>query len=163
MVHETRLDAKIAAVNNAHDYASKLYETLTPFFSQYVGQKIYKGDGTLLKRISDAMPAFPETGLSRFQLHTYGDRSDYSLAWTIKTAESVKERDDYNTAIYYETTVYIGDVRDGVLEKIKIKAPYRSDFTSEEVLSKIQDVKAAEKRLSEAQSAMWPFKENDSY
>lgn len=169
MVHPTPLAAKVAAANNAHAYALKLYPALADFFADFVGVKIEKVDGTLLKKIADALEkVFPETGVPSTRLHVYRHTSNYSLAWTVKACESSPGKnsrpgDEYQIANYYEITVYIGDMRDGVLTKISNPPTLRTDYTVEHVNECFAAVKAAEKALSDARSALWPFKESDTY
>lgn len=164
MIHPTQLAAKVAARNNAHAYALRLYPVLSDFFRGYVGCKILKADGTLLKKIADAIPAQPEPGVSGVQLHVYRSTSSYSLAWTVKACETFPARyGDCQIASYYEVTVYIGDMRGDVLTKISDPPTWlRTDYTVEEVEKARLAYAEAKKKADDARSALGDFGEYDA-
>jgi hypothetical protein len=132
---------------------------LREFFAPYVGCKIIKADGTLLKAIKDQMPEMPSTP----RLHVYRNSSDYTLGWTVKTCVS----DDRGHAQYYDITVYVGDMGNNFEGKghllAKLSSPFeaRTDFTVEEVEGKRQRYKEVKKIADDAFSALHPFGEND--
>lgn len=167
MTHPTPLAAKVAARNNAHAYALKLFPVLAEFWAGYVGQKIENNDGTIAKRIKDKMPAFPETGKTQFELSVYRHTSDYSLAWTVKACECHPGRnsrpgDTYQIANYYEVTVYVGDMRNGVLTAIKDAPTYlRTDYTVEGVEKAREAYKVAKAAADAARSELGDFGEYD--
>jgi hypothetical protein len=148
----SKLEARIKAVNAANAYAMELYDTLSAVFAPLVGSKIEKVDGDLLARIKSQVPALPCTPA----LHVYRDRSPYSLRYVVKTCEVHQ-----GSAYYHEASVYVGDMRDGVLTKLCDRPDYRTDYTSAEVVANRAAYEAARKVYEDARSALHPFGEYD--
>ena len=67
-----------------------------------------------------------------------------------------------NSCLYYETTVYIGDIQNGVLTKIGSPYKGRMDYTPEEITKKREELKQAEAAFNTARSNLYPFNERDS-
>src|SRR5581483_4429100 len=98
------LKAKVKAVNAAHKHAIVLHQALTEVFRPLVGQQVLKATGDLLQKVEKLLPPnLTQVGL--FGLHVYRHRSDYSLAWTVKTCEQIEGA---GSCLYYEHTVYVG-------------------------------------------------------
>lgn len=146
------LAARVKGVNRAHDYANKLYARLVPTFKPMVGTKIFKVDGTLLQKIKEQLPELPCTP----GLHVHKNSSDYSLSFSVRTSEDVN-----GLAYYHSVSVYIGDVRNGVLEKIANPHEFRTDFTVEEIAEKRTKYNLAKQAYDNAKSALFPFGEYD--
>lgn len=151
MSDNLRIEARVKARNRANEEANRLQALLIPFFAPYVGQKILKADGTLLQKIKDKMPALEDAQVPG--RHIYRQTSDYTLGWTVKT----NEMDSEHTCTYAETTAYIGDLRNGVLEAIAKGHTHRTDWTVAEVQAVREQIRAAENALSEARSKLGPF------
>lgn len=167
MTHPDATTAKVAAVNNAHAYGAKLYAVLAEFFRPYVGQKIENADGSIPVRIKKLMPAFPDADLPEYRLMVHRHLSNYSLAWTIRTCEqspppswSNPALGAYPTSHSYDVTVYVGNMRNGVLSDIYKAPDHRWDYTPEGVLAARQALRAAQEKVSEAKAALWPFGES---
>jgi hypothetical protein len=141
--------AKVKAVNAANAYGIELYKQLVPIFTPLVGEKIFKASGGLLAKYEKHLPEFPNT----VPLSVYRNMSDYSLAWVVKTCEMVGEY----SCLYYEALVYIGGLRNGVLEDISGPFEGRTDWTVEEVLVKRENLKNAEAIVSAIRSFLHPF------
>lgn len=160
MTHPNQLAAKVAARNKAHAYAREIYPILAEYFRPFVGQKILKADGTLLKKIADGLPVLPDSSHLHQVYQTTGH--GYSLSWVIRACESFKDDSrGYQSCDYYDRYCYVGDLRDGVLKAISNPPEYRTDYTEEEVLSKREAYRAAKKAFDEAQSALGDFGEYD--
>lgn len=146
------LTAKVAAVNRANEYATRLYAALVEQFAPLVGQKILKADGTLLAKYAGLVPNLPCTP----DLHVYRHSSDYSLAWTVKTCEFMPP----NGCMYHEVTVYVGDLRGQTLEKMAIH-PFagRTDFSVEEITGKRAAYESAKRVADELRNDLYPFGE----
>jgi hypothetical protein len=160
------LTARVAAANLAHAYANKLRTVLRPFFANYVGQKIVKDDGSLLKKVAEKLPAFPDVKGNPGQhehatIMTYRLASNYSLAWTVKVCQPLPP----GTCVYYEITVYVVDfvydTESNVLKKMPDTAGYvemyRTDFDVATIVAGIADYEAKQKAADDAKSALWPF------
>src|SRR3954464_8487714 len=106
------LVAHVEAVNSANKAAMELYPKLAAIFKPLVGQRLVKVSGTeLLKKVEDQLPDFPYN--SRLQI--YKTITNYSLSFTCKTCVNVPSQ---QYCVYKESTVYIGEMRDGVLMSI---------------------------------------------
>jgi hypothetical protein len=162
MANLMKTTARVNAVNRAHAHAKKLYEQLRAIFEPYVGEKVVKQDGTLMAKYAKLLPEFPVTP----RLHVYRHTSDYSLAWTVKTSEPDSgDPNGYHTVTYYEVTVYIGDLRGGVLTELpdRYKPDYlRTDFTVEEVVQKRAEYRRAREVYEKARSEISDFGEYDT-
>lgn len=158
MVHANYLAAKVAVVNNANKYALELYPSLRAIFEPFLGQKIEKADGTLLKKIAELIPDH----ICNTSIHVYRHTSDYSLAWVVKTNESYpNNRGDCHLAVYHETVVYVGHMRSGFLEKFYDAPGFRHDYTVEEIIAKREEYKIAKGIADKCLSALFPFGEYD--
>jgi hypothetical protein len=108
----TPLEARVKAANSCREVASKLYEPLTKVFTDLIGKKICKTDGTLLEKYKKNLEnvLIPNT----HELSIYRHHSDYSLAWSIRACVL-----NGNSGCYYdEVTLYIGVLNDQVLTEI---------------------------------------------
>jgi hypothetical protein len=148
------LTAKVAAVNKANAYALELYDKLAPLFTPLAGKQIFKATGEFLAKVQKLLPELPCT----VPLSVYRRSSDYMLAWTVKTCESIPP----HSCTYHETTVYVGTVHHyAFLTEIAAKPDLRTDYTVEEILAKRETFAAARKIADEAKSALHPFGEGD--
>ncbi len=153
------LTAEVNAVNLANGYANELLPLWRDFFVPLVGQKIVKADGSLLAKLESKLPKFPAVkGRAGQHEHasvmTYRHRSDYSLAWTVKTCWPIPP----HTCTYYERTLYIGDMGGDTLKAMTNHGePWRTDYTVEAAVAAIEAYEAAKKAADEARSACWPF------
>lgn len=157
MAKTSVLDCRVRGVNAANKYAHELFTLLVPIFTPFVGQKIEKADGGLLAKIAKLLPEFP----CGVKLHVYKYQSNYSLVWVVKTCECHDAGNGVGHAYYHETSVYIANVRNGVLESMYPKFEARTDYTVAEVIKNREAYKAAKQLADNAQSALHPFGEYD--
>jgi hypothetical protein len=158
MLHKTALEAKVVAVNGANAHAMKIYPQLRDIFEPLVGCQIDKKDGGFLQSVAKLMPEFPYTTA----LHVYRSHSDYSLMWVVKTCEMYRSsRNDCQLATYYEASVYVGHMRNRVLEKFFDPPTLQSSYTVGDVLKAREKYREAKRIADEARSALDPFGEND--
>jgi len=159
-MNQTVLEARVRGVNKAHDYANQLYSQLRAVFEPFVGQQIFKVDGTLLAKVKKLVDALnlPCT----VSLHVYRHVSDYSLAYTVKTCEVVPtEPGNYGTAYYYEITVYVGEIKGKILTKINKAPNFNTKNRASDVVEARERYKEAKKLADEAHSALYLFGEYD--
>lgn len=149
-----KLNAKVMAVNAAHKAVNAWRPKLIEFFKQYVGQKIFKADGWLVSRIELKVPKLDGIQF----VSCYFDSSRYSLRYVAKSCVGYG-----HTCVYYEATMWIGDMEDGFLKKVYDFEPVKDDYTVEGAVANIKAVEAAKKALDEANSALQPFQENDCW
>jgi hypothetical protein len=146
------LTAKVIAVNRVHLIANELYPKLVAAFQPYVGQRIFKADGTLLKKIVEIVPS-----VDMPNMHNYRINSGYNLAWSIKTSQ----QDSDTTCLYYEVGLYIANISIGVLTDIMAPEVRRTDYTVAEVKEKQRVLREASDAFNRAKSALNPFEERD--
>jgi hypothetical protein len=151
-MYEKRLDVRVAAVNKANKVANELYPVLRQFFEPLVGQTIRKADQSLLKRLEDKLAKMPNAA----GLWVFYYTSTYSLAWTVKVCEW---SEGYTT--YHEVTVYVGKMKNGVLEAMCEPINRRTDYNAEEIRQKRRLYEAAKKAADEAKSDLGIFEEYD--
>jgi len=127
-MHElATLEAMVKATNNANAYAERLALAMRDAFAKFVGQQVLKVDGKLMKKCEVPMPDHAPAG------NTYFLSSDYSLVWVVKTCENIEGAD---SCVYFDTSVYVGDIDNRVLTELCTPFTGRSDYTVEEVLRK---------------------------
>lgn len=154
---EEKLKAKVRAVNRANREANRLYTALTEALTPFVGCKIIRADGELMKEVAKNFPDFGTK--NDFDLMVYKNRSEYSLSFTVKAGESI---DGTSKCLYHETTVYIGSLSNGVLINLSSAEQYREDYNFEDVKAKRRVYDLAKKTLDAALSAIGPFGASDS-
>lgn len=152
-----RTTLKVKAVNLANQYAKVLFHQLNPYFAQFVGQKIEKTDGSLLKKVADNLPNINQADGRPDGLHvsfmTYRNNSRYTLSYVAKVCVSGNGH-----CAYHEATAYIGDMDGGVLKNVKYTEPEgRTDWTEDEVIRGRGLVEKARRELSDAESHIREF------
>jgi hypothetical protein len=144
------LEAKVKAVNAANEYVPQLYDLLVEIFKPFVGQRISKADGCLFKKINDLLPSPP----NKRGLRVYRMSSSYSLVWAIQTCETYP-----SIAMYHETSVYIGNMRDGVLLSLCGPPEPRPAYRVEDIVAARDRYKEAKRVADEALALLGPFGE----
>ena len=147
------LQANIDAQNEAGTYAKQLYAQLLPIFKPLVGTKILKANGSVIAKIKISLPEFPCNG----RLHVYRFMSGYSLTWIVKACATFRGPGCWDSSIYRDASVTIGDLDGATLKDIKEAPDYRTDYTLEEIKDKWSKAEAAEKAYEAAKSACYPF------
>lgn len=153
------LEARVRGVNRANEVANALYHDFKRVLEPFMGQKVIKSEGGLMKKVQDAIATIglPNT----VKLHVYRCQSDYSLAWTVKTCESVPTG-GYSHAYYHETTVYVAELtHHHTMSKWYDPPNRRTDYKASEVIAARNAFKDAEKAYETARSALVPFGEYD--
>lgn len=148
--------AKVNAVNRANKYANYIYPLLREVFAPLVGQQVVKVNGDLLAKFEKLVSL--HTPKNSGGLQVYRHRSDYSLAWVVKTCEMIQGT---HSCVYHEVVVYIGNLRGQILTELCTPFQGRTDYTVSEVEENRKAYEAAKKAANEAQSKLWPFDEYD--
>ena len=144
------LTAKVGAVNKANKYANELSGELVRFFTDYVGKKILKADGTLLAKIAALAPKFKNST----SISVYRQNSNFTLAWVVKTCEPLPP----HSCVYHETTIWVGDLDNGLLKGVREdKQPYKTDFSVEEISKKREEYEKVKNQLDEIEGDLYPF------
>lgn len=151
------LAARVRIVNRAHQLANEYARVLKERFAPLVGKKVEKQGGQILEKYKNLLPEFPRDHNTMVYKHA----SNYSLAWTVKTSETVPMV-GVGHAYYYEVTFYVGDLAGDVLKNIAVhETNFRTDYTVAEVEANREAFKVAQKAFEEARSALYPFGEYD--
>ena len=148
------LEARVKGVNAANAFANELYPRLVSVFGSFIGEKITKVDGDLMQKVVKGIEslAFPNT----VKISVYRYRSDYSIVYVVKTCEQVD-----GIAYYHESSVYVGEMSNGVLTKLCNPPALKTDYNADVVAGLRVKHEAAKKAASEAESALFPFGEYD--
>jgi hypothetical protein len=150
-IRDKRLEAQVKAQNRAAKRALELYDSLVAIFAPLVGKPVCKANG-LLAKVEALLPKLENTPA----LMIYKYSSNYSLVWVVKACEQVEGAESCE---YREVSVYVGELRGLVLEKICDRPNLRHDHDVSEVKAIREEVKAAQKVLDEAKSKLFPFGE----
>ena len=153
-VNRPVLEARVRGVNRANAFANELYPKLVALFTPLIGQKILKADGTLLAKIQKQVDDLGVLG--RHEPHVYRYNSPYSLVYTVKTCE-----DCNGHAYYYETSVYVAHLDNGVLTGLYDQDLRQTNYSADKVIAAREAYEKAKKAADEAQSALHPFGEYD--
>lgn len=148
------LEARVRGVNAANHFANLLYPKLLSVFGNFVGEKIEKVGGGLMQKVQNGINALGLPNTVRLSVYRYA--SNYSLVYVVKTCETVD-----GGAYYHETSVYVGDMNNGVLTKILPAPTFKTDYKAEDVKAARETYEAAKKAADAAQSALFPFGEYD--
>jgi hypothetical protein len=153
-MRDPKLKAKVEAKNAVNEADRYWRPRIKDFFREYVGKTVVKADGTtLVKRVSDQLDFLPGTPTLKITANAYGS----SLSFEVKTSAMYND-----TSCLYETTsIYVGEIKDGVLLNIADAPTYsvhhRSDWTVEEIEGIRAELEEAEKVVSAIKDRLGPF------
>ena len=151
---QTSLQTRVIAVNRANAYANEIRPRLVEVFSQYVGQKVVTKNNEILAKIKKQID---QLGLANsVKLSVYRSVSEYSLSYVVKSCEWYDGR-----AFYHEAYVYIGNLRDGVLQDIAEVEPKQTDYSAEAIEAAREAYGKAKDIADELRSNLAPFGEYD--
>ena len=161
-VFPTQLAAKVYGRNLVHAKILHYQPIFVAALEPFIGCKVQNVGGALSKRFMNAMPKIEDPEL--FQVYVtssdYGIRAEFRSCLTVKGSNA--HMPDYNVACYTDTTLYLGELVNGVLVKVEDKPPQlRTDYTEAEVLAARAELKHAQEALSAAQSKLYCFGEYD--
>lgn len=150
--HATNLAAAVAARNEVNTQANERFPSIIEALTPFVGATVCKVDGTLFKKVKEALPVFESsTGFGSSCWYSTGH--GYSLVLNLKTCHGVQP----NGCVYAETTLYLGDLQNGVLTRLYDAPNFKTDFTEDFVIQARLAVRAAEEILSAAKSKIYYF------
>jgi hypothetical protein len=139
------LAAKIKAVNTANAVALDLFDELSPVFQPLIGRKVCKTDGELFKKYASVISPIVE------DLYYY----DYTLIWIVKSCVTYPD----GGCVYYETSVRIGSICDGVLTSVNERPVLRTDYSESEVMQALKQYAEAKAVLSAIAAPYQNFEE----
>lgn len=142
-VRTHELAANIKAVNRANAAAMDYQRLLLAYFSQFVGQKVLKADGSFTKKVQDDLPKLPE----EYRARTWREGSNYSLSWGVDcTEEATSESGRHTSTTYGKSSFQVGLLDGDVLASLANPAVMRTNWT-------VEEVEEARKRADEAERA----------
>lgn len=161
----TKLKARVACRNRGNrllvDYVQKYREALTPF----IGQKIYKADGTLLDKVAKELPKIPYSnpsidadGKPRMGIHSYLHHGAYSFTLHVIVSIPVYFHGN-QTSVSLEGTAWIANTSGDTLEGFPDFNPeqYRTNITPKEILAARAEEQAAQQALRAANAKLLDF------
>jgi len=160
-IYDNELDAKIAARNEVNALANESYQAAADALRPFVGQKVCKADGSLLKKVQEALP--PSIQQSNGDAHSwYSTGHGYNVVLNVKTSKCTRGKNwtpqnDYQVASYAEATLYIGHLQNGVLTGLYDAPAYRSDYTAEFVREARKEAAIADEAKRAAESKIHYF------
>ena len=140
------LAARVRARNIVNAEASKLALEFELVFKPLVGRKILKVDGDFLRSVAKLIPGGD----------FWRNRSNYSLAWTVKACEEVQGS---RACIYEEATFYVGTLEGLVLVSLYEPFTAKSDYTVTKVQAARDKYKEAKAVADAALNECFPFGE----
>jgi hypothetical protein len=154
-MNEKNLPVFVKLVNDVAEATNTLAADVVPRVAAFYGQKIVKADGGLTAAFAKAVPLHnsPDRGARAI---TYRIHATSASLWlTVKGCAPLE-----TSCIYHEETVYLGNIRGGILgesEATKGRQPARTDWTVAEVLAARKRYAEAAEAVSEWQRACGPF------
>lgn len=150
-MNKNEMKARVRALNKALEVSRIVQKELLAIFAEYVGCKICRIDGSLLKAVQAKIPEFKNFG-SNIQVYKYF--SNYTLMYVVKVCQQVENECH---CVYKELTVHIGDINNGIFTKLAAPAELPEYFTVEQIEYLMEEMEKAEKALAEANSALHLF------
>jgi hypothetical protein len=143
----SRLAAKVKAVNAANEQGKLFYKHVAEKITPFIGTKIFKANNTLIKKIAQEIIS-PEID----NITIYQNWSNYTLSYVINS--TCRDGSEYES---YDACVYIGNIRDGIL--INLLEPFneRSDFSTQEIVETMAEIKNLEEKLDQEKNKIYPF------
>jgi hypothetical protein len=156
-MNEKNLPAFVKLVNDVAEATNTLAADVMPKASAFYGQKIVKADGDLTAAFAKAVPIHSDSVRGSRLISYWINATSASLWLNVKGCAPLE-----TSCIYHEETVYLGNIRGGILgesEATKGRQPARTDWTVAEVLSARKRYAEAAEAVSEARRACGPFGE----
>lgn len=164
-IHNTRLEAKVAARNHVNKLAMDLDKKMMEVLKPFVGKKIALACGGLSAKFKAALPKEPEDFCKGGEAWFFR-ASRYCFSVQCRTIETSKGREaDYTLACYAEKDFNLGDLdsKTGVLVKLN-ESPLvcRTDYSVGEVRELRKQVFASRSAMHAAEYALAGFGEHDN-
>jgi len=163
MTDKRKLEMRIRGRNLANRIGNEIYPMLREVIEPLVGENIRKQTGGLFKKyetpIKEVEARFPSHPKLQM-IHMNG--LEYNISWHVKCCETFcEDGKDYGVAIYSEATVYVANIRDGIVTELCPAPEFKDDYDVDTVIAARQAFKEAEEAYNEARSALHPFGERD--
>lgn len=146
------LNAKVKAVNKVNALYNEYGPKLIAFFTPYIGMAVFKKEGDLLQKIRNTLPNMP----SEMNRQVWFSKSNYTLNFGVR---ATAPDDDGHGCTSHEATIYVGEIRDGILNKMMEFEPRRADYTFEEIVALREDCETKKAAYEKAKDKLYPFGE----
>lgn len=133
---QSELSVRVDLVNRVHAAANEYQARLLDHAAKYVGSKIIKADGSLMKSVKTDLDSVPVPD----GVHVWFDPSYSSLFVRVKGCDT-----SGRFAQYHEASVFVGSHRDGVLYDLN---KHRDKFPTGFTVEKIQETRQQVAELS---------------
>lgn len=146
-IHAERIGAKVAAVNAANKFVNDNFNRYSDALRPFVGKKILKVDETLIKAVADVinLPT-PEN------IRVVRNKSKYSLSLCVSATERCIVCTEYSNAY-----MYLGDINEGILERLSSHDDLKCDYTVEYVNKIKKEVGELERQLEDKKDLVRSF------
>lgn len=143
-----QLEAKIKARNKVNQYALEIGPRVIEALKPFIGQKVCNVGGELSKKVMGQLPALQnEFNIRAF----YSTGHGYTVTVQLNASETTRQ----GHAMYCDATVYVANLRNGILESMfpdMEPADWRTDYTVDEYRALEKQIRDAESTLSTLRS-----------
>jgi hypothetical protein len=158
MIHPSLLHAKVAAYNRLHQKANELFPILKALFEPYLGQKVLKSDGELLKKIKESLPKVEGQSIKASSGFRFNhSKSCYSLYFQLHCEEMGYSHANHSYPAYVDASLYIGDISGDELTKLAEPPNFRADYDVDTILALRVETERLKRLAQETESKLHPF------
>jgi hypothetical protein len=174
-MHNSALEAKVAAFNLAGQYAAKFQTELRVIFAPFVGKKVLTQSGLVakLKPLVEAIESrvigikdsvvTPRIPNIRF----WREPSNYSLTFCVDVWQAWENNEGRfgkrNGGTYAKLSIYIGNFDGYDLKELIPAQTWRTDYTAQEIRDKREKLSETQDAYRAARSALGEFGEHDNF
>lgn len=165
-MNQTCLEAKVAGRNRLNAHINQLFPLVVAALTPFVGQKIFKADGSLFAKIANALPpigSVTHVPTTAQVIQSWKHSSEYSIAFGLRLTEYYHHQRRGQSSQTTDDTVYFGEVSKGILIKLLPFHPLKTDYSAAEVISNRADYDAKETAARDAKSKLYLFGEHDNF
>lgn len=159
------LSAKVQARYLVNALAAKIAPAAFAMFAEFNGKQIQLAKGTThtakFRKAVEALNLPSTRGV--ISEAAWITSSLYTVTLRVQVDVCVPTGDGYSRSFRGETTVYLGDLKDGIVSRLyTAHEPGCTDFTVDSILEARAAVRAAREALSAAESKLFGFGEHDN-
>ena len=157
----SHLEAKVRGTNRVNALRQELFAKIEPALKLFIGKKICKVSGSLLDKVVQALPVLP-CDIGKVQ---NGHRCFYTVEYgTLRAHVEVLESYDGGQMVcYIKSSLYLGEIENGILTKTFPAPTGRTDYTVDEVRALRKEIETAEAKLRELQFKLGDFGTHDNH
>ena len=145
---------KVTAQNECNAHLNEIVPLLRKWMEPFLGQQVIKANGGYMKKFIDCKPSFSMAGSAR-EFRWWTTATGYSIR--VNGSQCVT---DSNGTVYAESSVYLSDLRDGVLTKMyPIESPLKTDYDVAEIKVLLEKIDAKKKEIDILRAALGDFRD----